>query len=415
MAMKQLFLAVFSIKFDIISLTYSYLCGKDSAMEKKKRIIIVGPAWPYRGGIADFNERLAKEFQREGHEVSIYTFTLQYPGFLFPGKTQYSSSPAPEDLHIERRVNSVNPLNWLRVGRLIRRQHPDLVMIRFWLPFLAPCLGTIARVIRRGRKGRDIKVVALLDNVVPHEHRIGDRPLARYMINSVGGYVAMSESVLNDARSFDRKSKPFVLTPHPLYDNFGAKVQRAEAIEHLGLESDYRYILFFGLIRDYKGLDLLLQAFADTRLRGKKVKLIVAGEFYGNAERYEELERSLNLAEHIVWCKEFIPADQVRYFFAAADLVAQPYKSATQSGITQIAYHFERPMLVTDVGGLAEIVPHGRVGYVVRPEAADIADALVDFVDNHHAEDYSLGILEEKSKYAWNNMTAAHFSVADRV
>ncbi len=383
-------------------------------MEKKKRIIIVGPAWPYRGGIADFNERLAHEFQSEGHEVSIYTFTLQYPGFLFPGKTQYSSSPAPQELHITRRVNSVNPFNWIRVGRAIRRERPDLVMIRFWLPFLAPCLGSIARVIRHGRKGKDIKVVALLDNVVPHEHRIGDRPFARYMISSVGGYVAMSESVLNDARNFDRKGKPFVLTPHPLYDNFGSKVSRTKAIEHLGLDGDTRYILFFGLIRDYKGLDLLLQAFADARLRRHKVKLIVAGEFYGNAERYETLERELNLAEHIVWYKEFIPADQVRYFFAAADLVAQPYKSATQSGITQIAYHFERPMLVTNVGGLAEIVPHGRVGYVVRPEAADIADALVDFVESHSADDYSSGILEEKSKYAWGNMTSALLSVADQ-
>lgn len=383
-------------------------------MMEKKRIIIVGPAWPYRGGIADFNERLAHEFQREGHEVSIYTFTLQYPSFLFPGKTQYSSSPAPEKLHIERRVNSINPFNWIRVGRAIRRERPDLVMIRFWLPFLAPCLGTIARVIRQGRKGKGVKVVALLDNVVPHERRIGDRPFARYMISSVGGYVAMSESVLGDARSFDSKDKPFALTPHPLYDNFGAKVSRSEAMKYLGLESDCRYILFFGLIRDYKGLDLLLEAFADSRLRNKKVKLIVAGEFYGNAERYEEQERNLNLSEHIVWRKEFIPADQVRYFFAAADLVAQPYKSATQSGITQIAYHFERPMLVTNVGGLAEIVPHGRVGYVVRPEVTDIADALVDFVEHRSEEDYRPGILEEKSKYAWSNMTSALFSVADR-
>ena len=378
---------------------------------EKKRIIIVGPAYPYRGGIADFNERLSREFQREGHEVTIYTFTLQYPSFLFPGKTQYSTSPAPADLTIERRANSINPLNWLKVGRAIRRQRPDMVMIRFWLPFLAPCLGTIARVVRRDKH---IKVVALLDNVIPHEHRIGDRLFARYMIKSVGGYVAMSESVLGDAKSFD-DSQPCSLTPHPLYDNFGDRVSRDEAIAHLGLDADCRYILFFGLIRDYKGLDLLLRAFADERLRGKRVRLIVAGEFYSNAERYEQLEQELGLAEHIVWHKEFIPADQVRYFFAAADLVAQPYKSATQSGITQIAYHFERPMLVTDVGGLAEIVPHGKVGYVVKPHADAIAEALVDFVDHKQESDFSAGIAEEKTKYTWDKMTAALFNVADKV
>lgn len=378
---------------------------------EKKRIIIVGPAYPYRGGIADFNERLAREFQREGHEVITYTFTLQYPNFLFPGKTQYSTSTAPEDLTIVRKVHSVNPFNWIKVGREIRRQRPDMVMIRFWLPFLAPCLGTIARIIRRDKQ---IKVVGLLDNVIPHEHRIGDRVFARYMIKSLEGYVAMSEAVLADAKSFD-DSKPLALTPHPLYDNFGTKVTREEAIAHLGLDAEMRYILFFGLIRDYKGLDLLLRAFADERLRSKKTKLIVAGEFYSNAELYEQLERELDITQHIVWYKEFIPADQVRYFFAAADLVAQPYKTATQSGITQIAYHFERPMLVTNVGGLAEIVPKGKVGYVVEPNAQDIANALVDFIDNKQEEDFHAGIIEEKAKYAWSNMTAALFNVADRI
>ena len=370
---------------------------------EKKRIVIVGPAYPYRGGIADFNERLAREFQREGHEVITYTFTLQYPDFLFPGTTQYSTGAAPSDLNIVRKINSVNPFNWLLIGREIRRRRPHMVMIRFWLPFLAPCLGTIARVVRRDKH---VRVVGLLDNVIPHEHRIGDRLFARYMIKSLAGYVAMSESVLKDARSFD-SSLPYGLTPHPLYDNFGAKVSREEAIRELGLDMDTRYILFFGLIRDYKGLDWLLRAFADQRLRGKRVKLIVAGEFYSNAEMYERLENELCLAEHIVWRKEFVPADKVRYYFAAADLVAQPYKTATQSGITQIAYHFERPMLVTNVGGLAEIVPHGKVGYVVEPNVKDIADALVDFVEHRSDADYRAGILEEKAKYAWSNMTTA--------
>lgn len=370
---------------------------------EKKRIIIVGPAYPYRGGLAVYNERLAREFQREGHEVTIYTFTLQYPGFLFPGKTQYSSSAAPEDLNIVRKVHSVNPLNWLKVGREICRQGPDMVIIKFWLPFMAPCLGTIARMARRNKRTR---VVSILDNVIPHEHRIGDKMFACYFVNSVDGFVAMSKSVLEDVKLFDKK-KPKVFSPHPLYDNFGAHVTREEAIQHLKLDASKRYILFFGLIRDYKGLDWLLRAFANARQRSTDMRLIVAGEFYNNAEQYETLERDLGLQEYIIWHREFVPDEEVRYFFSAADLIAQPYKSATQSGVTQIAYHFEKPMLVTNVGGLAEIIPDGKVGYVVEPKVEAIADALADFATTDKTEQFARGLKEEKQKYSWSTMTQA--------
>lgn len=372
-------------------------------MANKKRIVIVGTAYPYRGGLAVYNERLAREFQREGYEVIVYTFTLQYPNFLFPGKTQYSTSAAPEDLHIVRKVNSVNPFNWLRVGREICKLAPELVVIKFWLPFMAPCLGTIARMARRNKVTR---VVSILDNVIPHEHRIGDRLFARYFIGSVDGFVAMSQSVLADAEVFD-KQKPKVFSPHPLYDNFGQHVSREEALRYLKLDASKRYILFFGLIRDYKGLDWLLKAFADKRLDGTDIRLIVAGEFYNNAEQYEEIERELGLQERIIWHREFVPDEEVRYFFSAADLIAQPYKSATQSGVTQIAYHFERPMLVTDVGGLAEIVPHGKVGYVVKPEVEAIADALAEWAASDKETSFSQGLKEEKRKYSWEKMTEA--------
>lgn len=368
----------------------------------KKRIVIVGTAYPYRGGLAVYNERLAREFQSEGYDVTIYTFTLQYPNFLFPGKTQYSTSAAPDDLHIIREVNSVNPLNWIKVGREIKRLAPELVVIKFWLPFMAPCLGMIARIVRQNKMTR---VISILDNIIPHEHRIGDRVFAQYFVNSVDGFVAMSQSVLTDVETFDKK-KPKVFSPHPLYDNFGEHVSREEAMQYLKLDPSTRYILFFGLIRDYKGLDWLLKAFADKRLNDANIKLIVAGEFYNNAEQYEALEHDLGLQGRIIWHREFVPDEEVRYYFSAADLIAQPYKSATQSGVTQIAYHFERPMLVTDVGGLAEIVPDGKVGYAVEPKVEAIADALVDWValgDGH----FNKGLKEEKQKYSWNKMTQA--------
>ena len=365
------------------------------------KIVILGTAWPYRGGLAVYNERMAREFAAEGDEVSIYTFTLQYPSFLFPGKTQYSTEPSPQDLRIVRSLNSVNPFSWQKTGRAIRALQPDILIIKFWLPFMAPCLGRVARIVKRGGRTR---VVSILDNIIPHEHRPGDRLLSRYFSRSVDGFVAMSESVLEDLNRFDTV-KPRVFCRHPLYDNFGPKAFRDEALEFLGLDPGQRYMLFFGLIRDYKGLDLLLKAYADSRFRKMNVRLIVAGEFYSGSEKYLEMQKQLGLDDMIVWKSDFVPDSEVRYCFGAADIVVQPYKSATQSGVTQIAYHFEKPMLVTDVGGLAEIVPDGRVGYVVRPDEHAIADALVDFFSNNRQNEFTEGILAEKKQYAWSNMT----------
>ena len=365
------------------------------------KIVILGTAWPYRGGLAVYNERLAREFAAHGDDVTIYTFTLQYPSFLFPGKTQYSTEPAPSDLKIIRSLNSINPLSWGKTGRAIRALKPDILIIKFWLPFMAPCLGRVARIVKRGGKTR---VVSILDNIIPHEHRPGDRLFGRYFTRSVDGFVAMSDSVLEDLSQFDTV-KPRVFCRHPLYDNFGKKATREEALKFLGLDPAQRYMLFFGLIRDYKGLDLLLKAYADSRLRKMNVKLIVAGEFYSGSEKYFEMEKKLGLEGMVVWKSDFVPDSEVKYCFGAADIIVQPYKSATQSGVTQIAYHFEKPMLVTDVGGLAEIVPDGKVGYVVQPDAAQIADALVDFFENNRQDQFTEGILSEKKQYAWSNMT----------
>lgn len=365
------------------------------------RIIIVGTAYPYRGGLSAYNERIALEYINQGHEVEIYTFTLQYPSILFPGKTQFSTEAAPAKLKILRKVNSINPLNWLKVGREIKAKNADLVLIKFWLPFMAPCLGTIACLARSNKK---TKVISILDNIIPHEKRIGDRLLAAYFVRNVDGFVAMSKSVLDDVETFDRK-KPKAFCPHPLYDNFGEKLSRNEALDKVKLPDMQRYMLFFGFVRDYKGLDLLLEAYADKRFRALHVKLIVAGEFYNNSEQYFAQEEKLGLKGEVIWCNDFIPDSEVKNYFSLADIIVQPYKSATQSGVTQIAYHFEKPMLVTNVGGLAEIVPDGKVGYIVEPDAAEIADKLVDFFENKRYDAFHEYILIEKEKYSWNRMT----------
>ncbi len=367
------------------------------------KIVIIGTAYPYRGGIATFNERLARQFQAEGHDVRIKTFTLQYPSFLFPGKTQYSESPAPADLSITRSVNSCNPLNWLRVGRNVRKMNPDIVIMKFWLPYMAPCLGTIARIIK---KNRHTQVVSILDNVIPHEPHFWDKWMIDYFVRSVDRFVAMSESVAGDLRLFT-SDKPCLLVRHPLYDNFGTLLTKQEAAAKLGVEPDKTYLLFFGLIRDYKGLDLLMRAYADSRIDKEAVKLVVAGEFYGNEDKYNALLEELNLRNSVIWHTHYIPDEEVAIYFSLADLIVQPYKSATQSGVTQIAYHFSKPMLVTRVGGLPEIVPDGKVGYVTDVSEDAIAAALADFAANPAPERFTKGIAEEKARYGWDKMTNA--------
>ena len=368
------------------------------------KIIILGTAWPYRGGLSAFNERLAHEYQSNGHEVEVVTFTLQYPSFLFPGKTQYSSEPAPEGLKITRMLNAINPLSWLRTGLYIRRQRPDLVITKFWLPFMAPALGTTLRIAKR----KGIRRIAILDNLIPHEKRPGDRLFAKYFVGSVDSMVAMSKSVLADADLFDPKhKKPRMFCPHPLYDHYGEALTRKEALDLIGLRESQRYVLFFGFIRDYKGLDLLLDAMADERMEHMGVKLIVAGEFYGDPKPYMDQLRRLDIDSRVVMHTDFIPDHEVNRYFCAADLVVQPYKTATQSGVTQIAFHFDKPMVVTNVGGLAEIVPDGKVGFVVEPDAQQIADAIVRYFEEDWQERLSAGVKEEKQKYLWSNMTEA--------
>lgn len=365
------------------------------------KVIILGTAWPYRGGLAAFNERLAMEYLKRGDEVEIVTFTMQYPSFLFPGKTQYSTEPAPAGLKIKRMLNSVNPFNWLKVGRYIKKRKPDLLITKFWLPFMAPALGTVNRVA----KSNNIFRISILDNIIPHEKRIGDKLFAKYFVCSVDGMVAMSQSVLVDVDQFDSQNKkPRKFCAHPLYDHYGEPLSKEEARRLLSLDKNGKHVLFFGFIRDYKGLDLLLEAMADSRLKEMDVKLVVAGEFYGNREKYMALIDRLGISDQVVLHTDFIPDSEVNRYFCAADLVAQPYRSATQSGVTQIAFNFCKPMLVTNVGGLPEIVPDGKVGLVVEPDSHAIADGIVKYFNDNLEKQLTEGAIEERKKYMWSRM-----------
>ncbi len=374
------------------------------------RICILGTAWPYRGGLAAFNERLAKQFQDEGHEVELLTFTVQYPNFLFPGKTQYSDSEAPEGLVTRRVLNSCNPVNWVRVGKAIGRAAPDLLICCYWMAFFAPAYSAISRMAKKNGKTR---CIALVHNMIPHEPSLLDKFFAPGFVQSQDGFVALSESVVKDIEGIEQKfsrgaiSKPKTYSPHPIYDHYGARMSKEEACKALNLPSEKDYMLFFGLVRAYKGLDLLLEAFGKVKDELPVLQLIIAGEFYEDEEKYRAQIARLGLEGRVVVRNEFIPDGDLRKYFGAADLVVQPYRSATQSGVTQVAFHFEKPMLVTNVGGLAEIVHDHRMGYACEPSAEAIAEDIMDYFRQHRQADYTDYLKKEKNKYSWSRMTSA--------
>ena len=373
-----------------------------------KQITIIGPAYPLRGGLSSYNELLALKLQNQGHQVKIITFSLQYPNFLFPGKTQLSNSLPPDNLDIEVCLNSINPINWILLGRKIKNEKPDLVIFRFWMPFMGPSLGTLGRMIRGNNH---TKIVAITDNIIPHEKRAGDRLLTSYFLKSCDAFLTMSKSVLNDLQSF-KIAKPAIFNPHPMYENFGEQVDPVQAKKKLGLDVEKNYVLFFGFIRKYKGLDTLLKAFSDQRLKEKNLQLIIAGEYYDSPQVYEQLIDDLELRNHVILANHYIEDSDVSLYFSAADLVAQTYKTATQSGVTQIAYYYNRPMLVTDVGGLSELVPHQKVGYVTSQDTQEISDCIFDFYEHKRAPEFSKNIASERDKFTWESLIDNLFNVS---
>ncbi len=367
-----------------------------------KKVIIIGSAWPLRaGGLATFNERLAKQFIQEGFDTSIYTFSLQYPNFLFPGSTQLSKEPAPTHLKIKACINSINPLNWVKVGNELRKLKPDYIVVRFWMPFFGPCLGTILKLVNRNKF---TQIICIADNVIPHEKRMGDTLLTKYFFSSIHRFVTMSEKVNQDLKTFTQK--PSINIVHPIYDNFGDIISKEEARKHLALPVNEKIILFFGFIRKYKGLDLLLEAMNNTSIREANIKLLIAGEFYDNKEEYEIIIAKYNLANSLYLRTQFIDNSEVKYYLSASDFVIQPYKNATQSGVTPLAYHFEKPMLVTNVGGLANLVPHMEVGIVTEPNADSIAAGIMKLYELGETH-FLKHLCEEKKKFSWEHLTTA--------
>jgi glycosyltransferase involved in cell wall biosynthesis len=373
-----------------------------------KSVVIIGPAHPLRGGLASYDERLAREFVSQGCKTIIYTFSLQYPGFLFPGTTQYSTEPAPNDISIKVCINSVNPFNWIKIGNELKNIQPDIIVVRYWLPFMGPCLGTI---LRRVKKNKHTKVVCIADNIIPHEKRPGDVPFTKYFVKPVDAFITMSEKVLSDLPLFSG-NKPARFVAHPLYDNFGEKISKEAARKYLGINSNEKILLFFGFIRKYKGLDILLDAM--KQLKGKPYKLLIAGEFYEDQKQYNDQIEALGINDQLILKTDFIPDSEVKYYLCAADVVVQPYRNATQSGVTPLAYHFEVPMIVTNVGGLPSLVPEGKVGLIAEPNANSIAEKVMEYFDKG-SESFLPYLVEEKKKYSWEKMTEAISEVSSNI
>lgn len=374
-----------------------------------KNIVILGPANPYRGGIATGNDILAEEFAKD-HSVKIINFTVQYPNILFPGKTQFHEALSSIPNYNTRELNSVNPLSWISIGKKLKKEKPDLIVMRYWMPFFAPALGTISKI---ARKNKHTKVIVIADNIIPHENRPGDKQLTNFLVKRVDGFIAMSKSVLKEFEIFNIQHKRF--SPHPMFRNYGNKLSKEEAAKKLELSIDFNYILFFGLIRDYKGLDLLLKALKTDYFKENKIKLIIAGEYYSKKEVYQQMIKDLGLEDLIINFDYFIPDEKVNAFFSVADIIASPYKSATQSGVAQIAYHFELPMLVTNVGGLPELVPNNKVGYVVEPNSNEIQSKLIQFYKDGKKQEFQKNIGQEKLRFTWDKMVDSIFDLEKEI
>jgi len=371
------------------------------------KIVIVGTAYPLRGGIAHYNALLASALSAR-HSVETVTFKRQYPAFLFPGKTQEESGGELHGTPAPQLIDSINPLNWITVGRKIRRRRPDLLIFKYWLPFFGPCFGTIARIVKRGTSAR---VAVICDNVLPHEHRPFDALFTRFMFRQTDFFIAQSDAVERELTAFWPDAR-YRKVPHPVYNIFGSPMEPQHAKVLLGLPNK-RILLFFGYVRRYKGLHVLLDA---MRLVPPDlgIHLLVVGEFYDDEQKYRSHVRDLNLDARVTIRSDYLPNEEVAKYFSAADAVVLPYVSATQSGIAQIAYNFDKPVIATDVGGLAEVVLHDKTGFVVPPgDPAALANAIVAFYRRDRGAAFTLEVEKEKKKYSWDNLVAAIESLAE--
>jgi glycosyltransferase involved in cell wall biosynthesis len=366
------------------------------------KITILGTAYPLRGGIAHYIALLYRELSA-AHTVDVVTFSRQYPGFLFPGKTQKEEGTA-EEFRVPSRVlvDSMNPLTWVSAARSIRSGSPDVLIFKYWLPFFGPCFGTIARIVKRGRRTR---VLFICDNVLPHEKRPGDRVFTRFAFRAADGFIVQSRAVEQDLLAL-MPGASYAYVPHPVYHGFGSAVPQTEARLRLGITAPH-VLLFFGYVRKYKGLDVLLEAMA--LLKGRPdIALLVVGEFYQGEDGYRERVRHLDLGSAVTLHSDYVPNDEVKYYFSAADAVVLPYTSATQSGIAQIAYNFDLPVIATDVGGLSEVVRDGETGLLAPPnDPPALAGKILEYFTTIDRARLRRTVSEEKRKYSWENLVAA--------
>jgi glycosyltransferase involved in cell wall biosynthesis len=365
------------------------------------RIVIVGTAHPIRGAMAQLNTILGWHLSKN-HSIEIVSFKRQYPKIFFPGKTQIDPSGPLFKLPIKPLIDSINPITWIKAARHINSRQPDLVIFRYWLPFFAPCFGVISFLVRRHT---NTKVLFICDNVVPHERRPGDSALTRFAFRFVDYFIVQSKSVEQDLQRFIPSAR-YVVVPHPIYNVFGGLLPKTEARRQLRL-SDEHVILFFGYVRQYKGLHLLLDAL-QLVIKQIPVKLLVVGEFYENEESYRRKIQDLGLTDYVMVYSHYIPNEQVAIYFSACDVVVLPYISATQSGIVQLAYNFDKPVIATDVGGLAEVVIDGVTGFIVPPsDPVRLSQAIVRYYQEARELDFTKNVGAEKGRYSWDRMVQA--------
>lgn len=365
------------------------------------KIIIVGTAYPLRGGIAHYNALLYQELSKR-HQVEIITFRRQYPALLFPGKSQQETGGEMLRVPSDALVDSINPSNWISVGREIKRRKPDLIIFKYWLPFFGPCFGTIARV---ATKETQTKVLYICDNVVPHEKRPGDVAFTKYAFRKGDYFIVQSEAVEKDLKRLFPQAN-YKNVAHPVYNIFGDPIDKQTARTMLGIAAE-RVVLFFGYVRAYKGLNVLLDAMS-MLAQETRIHLMIVGEFYDEKEKYMSQIRNLALERRVTVNSDYVANDKVGMYFSAADVVVLPYINATQSGIAQIAYNFDMPVIATNVGGLAEVVSDNVTGFVVPPnDAASLATAIRRFYTEKKAEEFAANVGAEKKKYTWEAMGKA--------
>lgn len=364
------------------------------------RIAYLSTFYPFRGGIAQFNASLFREFEKH-HEVAAFTFTRQYPDLLFPGATQYvTPSDRVDQVPAQEILDTINPLSYFKTAAAIAAFEPDLLVMKFWMPFFAPALGTVAGRLRK----RGTRVITILDNLIPHEQRPGDLALIRYYLRRNDGFIAMSKTVESDLKQFEPNAR-YLLKPHPIFDHFGGAIPSTEAREKLGLPHDKRIVLFFGFIRDYKGLDTLIRATAHL---SEDYCVVIAGEMYGDFAKYDRMIDEANVRSRCKLFIRYIDDTEVPAFFSAAEVCVLPYKSATQSGIVQIAFNFNLPVIATDVGGLTEMVEDNVTGLILRShEPRALADLIQKYFEHGLREEFSRNIAQQRHSYSWAGFAEA--------